>query len=155
MLQTELIRTWAGDFLNAKNQFITELKIGSDAHIQICIDGVQAITLADCIQLSRYLESHLDRDQCDFRLDVSSPGATSPLTDQRQYAKHVGRTLHVTLDDGRLVCGNLSTCSDTEITLTYSVREPKPVGKGNHTVHKSATIPFSQIRNAVVQLPFQ
>lgn len=155
MLQTELIRTWAGDFLNAKNQFITELKIGSDAHIQICIDGIQAITLADCVQLSRYLESHLDRDQYDFRLDVSSPGATSPLTDQRQYAKHLGRILRVTLEDGSVVCGNLSACLDTEITLAYSIREPKPIGKGKHTVHKSTTFPFSQIRNAVVQLPFQ
>lgn len=155
MLQTEQIRTWAGDFLNSKNQFITELKIGSDAHIQICIDGIDPVTLADCVQLSRYIESHLDRDAQDFRLDVSSPGASSPLLDPRQYAKHLGRTLHVTLENGSEACGHLSACTDTEITLSFSVREPKPIGKGKHTVHKSVVLPFSQIHKTIVQLPFQ
>lgn len=155
MLSAEQIREWSRDFLTPRNQFVTHLKVGSDAHIQIFIDGDRAVTLQDCVQLSRHIESLLDRDRLDFRLDVSTPGATEPLLLPRQYPKHRGRILAVETQDGSSVTGTLEACSEEGITLHYSVREPKPLGKGKHTVHKTAVLPYPLITKAIVQLPFQ
>lgn len=34
------------------------------------------ILIADCVELSRFVEGNLDREKEDFELQVSSPGAT-------------------------------------------------------------------------------
>ena len=44
--------------------------------------------------------------------------------------------------------------SDSGITLEWKVREPKPLGKGKHTVHKKEEIAFSEIERAKVILKF-
>ena len=52
-----------------------------------------------------------------FVLEVSSPGADSPLKFERQYTKNIGRTLKVTLEDLSEVKGTLTQVSNGKITL--------------------------------------
>ena len=87
-------------------------------------------------------------------ISVSSPGADAPLKLPRQYAKHVGRELKVTLDEGEPLVGTLSRSDDQGIVLEWTTREPKPVGKGKHTVLHTQSIPYGDIRKACVVLKF-
>ena len=50
--------------------------------------------------------------------------------------------------------GNLTAADNEEITLEWKAREPKPVGKGKHTVQKKQEIAFSDIKEAKVVLKF-
>ena len=52
------------------------------------------------------------------------------------------------------VKGTLEQVGEKEITLSWKAREPKPVGKGKHTVRKEEVIPFSEIEKAKVVLKF-
>ena len=76
------------------------------------------------------------------------------LRPPRQYAKHVGRELKVTLDEGEPLVGTLSRSDDQGIVLEWTTREPKPVGKGKHTVLHTQSIPYGDIRKACVVLKF-
>jgi len=134
--------------------FVTAIKIGSDNHIHVFIDGDKGVTIADCVELSRFIEKNLDRDKEDFSLDVSSHGASSPLLSPRQYPKHVGRGFEIKLLDGTKAEGNLVECDNEEIKLEYSVREDKPVGKGKVTVIKQQVIRYNQIKESKIKLKF-
>jgi ribosome maturation factor RimP len=134
--------------------FVTGIKIGSDNHINVFIDGDNGVTISDCVDLSRHIEKSLDREKEDFSLDVSSHGATTPLTSLRQYPKHIGRDLEIRLLDGTKAEGTLTECNNNELKLEYSVRENKPVGKGKITVTKQHLIKYNQIKESKIKLKF-
>ncbi len=133
--------------------FPISLKVGADQSIRIIVDGDAGVTLQDCMEISRAVEHQLDREAYDFSLEVSSAGATAPLELPRQYRKNLGRTLEVKTGE-REIQGTLEAIGENDITLSWKAREPKPVGKGKHTVRKEAVIPFSEIEKAKVVLKF-
>lgn len=134
--------------------FVTGIKIGSDNRINVFIDGDKGVSIADCVELSRFIEKSLDRDKEDFSLDVSSHGAATPLVMPRQYPKHIGRDFEIKLLDGSTAEGTLVECNDEFIKLEYSVRENKPVGKGKVTVTKEQIINYNQIKESKIKLKF-
>ena len=133
--------------------FVISSTVSADNIIRVVLDGDKEISLQDCIDVSRALENQLDREQTDFSLEVSSAGATSPLTNPRQYNKHIGRKLSVRTP-GEKIEGKLTAASPDNITLEWKSREPKPVGKGKVTVQNKKEIPISEIEEAKVVLKF-
>ena len=133
--------------------FPISLTVGADQTIRIILDGDSGVNLKDCMDISRAVEHHLDREAYDFSLEVSSAGATTPLQLPRQFQKNVGRTLEVRTSESEYR-GVLEKAGEAGITLSWKAREPKPVGKGKHTVRKEAVIAFSEIEQAKVVLKF-
>ena len=154
LITKEHILELADKHLKNGDVYVTNIKIGSDNHISVSIDGDKGVTIDDCIALSRAIEGNLDREKEDFALDVSSHGATNPLVMPRQYHKHLGRTFEVKLLDGTRAEGNLVSFDDQELKLEYSVRENKPIGKGKITVTKQQVIPFQQIKESRIKLKY-
>ncbi|MGI9546809.1 MAG: ribosome assembly cofactor RimP [Flavobacteriaceae bacterium] len=136
-----------------KSLFLIDYSVGNDNTIKIVLDGDQGVNLKDCIDVSRAVESKLDREQNDFALEVTSAGATSPLLVPRQYRKNVGRKLSVRTPENQYE-GNLTAADSDTITLEWKTREPKPVGKGKVTIQKKKDIPISEIEEAKVVLKF-
>ena len=114
--------------------FLVDWSLSADNDIRVIIDADRGVDMESVIAVSRAIEHHeaMDRDREDFSISVSSPGADAPLRLPRQYVKHVGRTLKVTCHDGSEVSGELTACDADRITLQWTMREPKPVGKGKH-----------------------
>ncbi len=133
--------------------FLLELKVSPGQVIRVTLDGDKGVNLHDCMDISRAVEHSLDREEFDFSLEVGSAGASAPLQLPRQYGQHVGRTLEV-VHGGVTTEGTLLAADEKQITLGWKAREPKPVGKGKHTVRKEAHIPFSDIEQAKVVLKF-
>jgi len=136
-----------------KDLFLLDFTVGSDHGIKIVLDGDQGISLSDCMEISRAIEHNLDRETTDFSLEVTSAGATAPLELPRQFNKNVGRILAVKTAEDEIE-GKLTEVSEQGITLVWKTREPKPVGKGKHTVEKKQEIAFSDIERAKVVLKF-
>ncbi len=141
-------------FEERSDLFLIEKSITPDNQVKIVIDGDNGVTVDDCIFISRAIEHNLDRDETDFSLEVLSAGATAPLLYARQYNKHVGRTLEVKTNDDEKVEGELVSINDDVVELKWKTREPKPVGKGKHTVVKTATIAIDTIKEAKVKIKF-
>jgi len=154
LITKEHILSLADAHLKGGSVFVTGIKIGSDKHINLFIDGDNGVTIKDCVALSRAIEGSLDREKEDFSLDVSSHGAATPLAMPRQYPKHMGRTFEVKLSDDTKAEGELIACDDNGITLQFSTRENKPVGKGKVTVVKQQIIPFNQMKESKIKLKF-
>lgn len=133
--------------------FLIELNISAGNKILVTVDGDNGVPLSECVRISRYVEHNLDRDSEDFSLEVSTPGATSPLVNNRQYKKNIGRNLEVKTEDAKFE-GKLVEVLDTAITLEWKTREPKPIGKGKVTVVKQATVAYNDIKQAKVKIIF-
>ncbi len=105
------------DVLEGSDKYLINMKITPDNRIFVDIDGDNGINIDDCIEVSRAIESQLDRDEEDFELNVSSAGADSPLKMPRQYRRHVGRDLNVTPFDGEQVEGTLMEADDQHFVI--------------------------------------
>lgn len=137
-----------------KSLFLIDLNISEDNQIRVILDGDKGVTVEDCMAVSRAIEHNLDREEYDFSLEVMSAGVSEPLTLPRQYKKNIGRNLKLKIKNDEKIEGELTAANEENCTLTWSAREPKPVGKGKVTVQKEATVPYKDIMEAKVMITF-
>ena len=135
--------------------FLIDLHIDDQSRVHVVLDGDNGVSLEQCIKVSRHIEHQLDREVHDFSLEVSSAGVTHPLKMVRQYKKNIGRKLAVHTIDNHNFKATLTQADDDQITLEWKAREPKPIGKGKHTVVKQLQVPYNQIEKATVQIQFK
>jgi ribosome maturation factor RimP len=133
--------------------FLIDLKFLANSKIKVIVDGDSGVPLSECVRISRNIEHNLDREEEDFSLEVTTPDISAPLQVKRQYNKNLNRTLKVKTND-REIEGKLVEVKQKSIVLTWKTREPKPVGKGKHTVEKQEEIPLDSITEAKVKIIF-
>lgn len=145
----ELIR----GYLNDKDIFLVDLQVSSSNKIQVFIDGPKGILVSDCVGLSRHIESSMDREQEDFELEVSSPGADAPIKVPGQYEKNIGRTLRVIDQDGAEYIGRLASIQSETITLEPAKSQGKNKQKKTNT--EPVTLELAKVKQASVILSFK
>jgi ribosome maturation factor RimP len=133
--------------------FLVDLSISESYKITVTLDGDNGVILQDCIDISRVIENNLDREEQDFSLEVASAGVSTPLKLVRQYKKNIGRTLKVKTAT-ETIEAKLEAATEESITLSWTAREPKKVGKGKETVEHKREIPYSEIKEAIVIIIF-
>ena len=115
--------------------------------VQIFADTDSGITIGECAEFSRALESLIEERNLiadAYELEVSSPGLERPLVLLRQYRRHIGRPLKVRYTDGeemKSAEGKLEAVTEKEIVLLS--------GKSDRV-----TVEFEKIVEAIVQLPW-
>ena len=139
--------------LEKSSIFLTELVITDAFKVIVSIDGDDGVALQDCIDVSRYMDAHLDREEQDYSLEVASVGVGSPLKLVRQYKKNVGRTLIVKTGT-ETIEAELVEATDDFVILSWQAREPKKIGKGKETVQKELKLPYGNIKEAIVTVTF-
>ncbi len=139
--------------LEKSSIFLTELVITDAFKVIVSIDGDDGVALQDCIDVSRYMDAHLDREEQDYSLEVASVGVGSPLKLVRQYKKNVGRTLIVKTGT-ETIEAELVEATDDFVILSWEAREPKKIGKGKETVQKELKLPYGNIKEAIVTVTF-
>ena len=139
--------------LEKSSIFLTELVITDAFKVIVSIDGDDGVALQDCIDVSRYMDANLDREEQDYSLEVASVGVGSPLKLVRQYKKNVGRTLIVKTGT-ETIEAELVEATDDFVILSWEAREPKKIGKGKETVQKELKLPYGNIKEAIVTVTF-
>ena len=137
-----------------KDLFLIDFDVLEGNSIRVVIDGDNGVLVKDCMYISRAIEHNLDREEYDFSLEVTSTGATTPLSIKRQYKKNIGRIITVKAVENQTFEAKLVEADDSGITLEWKTREPKPIGKGKVTVQKEAKLPYSDIIEAKVKIKF-
>jgi ribosome maturation factor RimP len=133
--------------------FLIDFSISDTQKILVTLDGDHGVTLQDCIDISRAIEHNIDREEHDFALEVASAGLSTPLKMVRQYRKNMGRVLKVKTATENIEA-KLDDVNDEFITLSWTAREPKKIGKGKETVEKRMELPYSEIKEAIVTVTF-
>ena len=133
--------------------FLIDLIVSDSFKVTVTLDGDNGVALQDCIDVSKFIDSNLDREEQDYALEVASVGVGSPLKLTRQYKKNIGRTL-IVKTSGEIIEAELVDANDDFVILSWKAREPKKLGKGKETVQKELRLPYVDIKEAIVTVTF-
>lgn len=131
MISTLQIQEYLTGELDRRGLFLVEVVVRPGNKITVYIDSMKGVTLDECISVSRYLESRLDRNVEDYEMEVSSPGLDKPLKLPVQFEKNTGRVLDIVKSDGIKITGKLLGISngiiniETEVTVRDSATGKK------------------------------
>ena len=95
--------------------------------------NAEGVWIEDCAELSRFIESRLDRDREDFELEVGSAGLGQPFRVKKQYEIHVGQPVETQTRDGHKWQGTLMEVTEDGFTLEV---EQKVKPEGAKRAHK-------------------
>lgn len=132
MIRESQIRKLAEEHLAGTDRFIVEVIVKPGNRILVFIDSDTSVLIDHCASLSRYIESHLDRDAEDFELNVSSSGIDHPYTLVRQYIKNTGREVTVTLPDEQKITGTLVAADQKGFDILEKKKEKKIITEIPH-----------------------
>lgn len=104
--------------------YLIDVKIKGDRNkplYEIFADTEKGITLGECAELSRAIQDELDFTD-DFpekyRLDVSSPGLETPLREDFQFAKTLGRNISLKIiEENHNIIGKLKSFNKDILSL--------------------------------------
>lgn len=117
MILKQTIEQIVGEYLKDTECELVKVEVSGDNDIQVVVDSLRGVDLDFCAELSRHLESKLNRDKEDFSLEVSSMSLTDPFVTPLQFRKNFGNPVIVTLQDGRKQKGILTDVTDTDFEL--------------------------------------
>ena len=95
MITKPQISTLVEESLQDTDLFLVEVKVKPSNVIEVYVDADSAVNIDQCVAISRFVESKLDRDAEDFELSVYSWGLSGALKLDRQLQKYLGQDVEV------------------------------------------------------------
>lgn len=128
MIDKNVVKTIVEQWLEDKDYFLVDIEVSPDDKIVVEIDHADGVWIEDCVELSRYIEDRLSRDEHDYELEVGSAGLGQPFKVPAQYECFVGKDVEVLDFDGKKVRGTLKSVDGSNFVVT-AMEKVKVEGK--------------------------
>ncbi|MFO7922834.1 MAG: ribosome assembly cofactor RimP [Bacteroidales bacterium] len=153
MIHRETIEKLVTRYIEGTGLFVVDIHVSHTNDIRILVDNEKGVSIKECIDLSRAVESSLNRDKEDFRLEVSSPGLSEPLKVLPQYRKNIGRNIEVITKEGRKYEGKLNGLTGNGLIIEEKLKV-KGDKKRPQTETVEKKIDFEEISSTKVLVSF-
>lgn len=110
MIDKSVVKAVVEEWLQDKEYFLVDIEVSPDDKIVVEIDHVDGVWIEDCVELSRYIESRLSRDEEDYELEVGSAGLGQPFKVPQQYINFIGKEVEVLDRDGKKSTRHIEVC---------------------------------------------
>lgn len=154
MITVDKIQKLVEEKISEGSNFIVDIAVKPGNNIYILIDNDKGLPISDCVEMSRYVESHLDREAEDFELHVSSPGLDKPFKTVRQYQKYLGKEVSVTTKENKKLIGRLLNVSENGIELETKTKGAVEGKKGKQLIINNINLTFNQIKETKIVISF-
>jgi ribosome maturation factor RimP len=154
MITADHIKQWAEEVLEGTDRFLVDVLVRNNDHIFVFLDADSTLTIDHCVEVSRHIESKLDRDEQDFELRVSSAGLDHPIKMLRQIRKNIGRSLEIELIDGNIINAKLMEVNDSDLILETFITKKQSKIKKTET-GSVIKLPFEQIKETRIIVSFK
>ncbi|MCB9224629.1 MAG: ribosome assembly cofactor RimP [Crocinitomicaceae bacterium] len=136
--------------------YIVDITINGGNQILVELDREEgAVSIEDCISVSRNIEHNLDREVEDFSLEVSSAGITKPFRAIQQYRKNIGKDVKViTIEHGKSVEGKLVKVDDDGFTIEKSEKKRVEGKKKKELVVEELPFKYDEIKETKLIISF-
>lgn len=151
MIDKDLIRQTIEEKLASTDCFLVSLSISGDNQIMVEIDSETSVDLDFCVELTRYIEQHFDRDAEDYSLEIGSYSITKPFVDRRQYRKNIGRKVEVLTEESRKIRGTLVAVDNDGFTLEIEEKELVEGQKRKKLVKKEITLLYNRVKQTKLE----
>lgn len=155
MIDKDIVTRIVGEWLEDKDYFLVDITVSPDDKIVVEIDHAEGVWIDDCVELSRYIESKLNREEEDYELEVGSAGIGQPFKVLKQYLIHVGKDVEVMTKDGKKWTGVLADANEENFTLTVEVKVKPEGAKRPKLVEQNITFTYDEIKYTKYLISFK
>ena len=148
MIDKQIVKEIVDDFLKSSDNYPVDIEIKPDNAIIIEIDNDRAVSIDDCVALSKFIESKFDRDKEDYSLEVGSAGIGQAFKIRHQYQKNIGNEIEVLSLSGIKYIGVLKAVEENNIVLTVQKQIKPECAKRKVTVEEDMTFLYEEIKYA-------
>lgn len=120
MIDKNIVKRLVDEWLEGKEYFIVDIQISPESKIVVEIDHADGVWIEDCVELSKFIEEHLSRDEEDYELEVGSAGLGQPFKVPQQYINFIGKEVEVLDQDGSKVRGILKSVDGNKFIVSVN-----------------------------------
>lgn len=146
MISKDTVRSIVEEWLDGKEYFLVDIEISPDDRIVVEIDHADGVWIEDCVELSRFIEDHLSRDEEDYELEVGSAGLGQPFKVAQQYHCFVGKDVEVLDADGKKYKGVLKAVEGNDFTVTVQKKQKVEGKKRPQLVETDYTFQMDKVK---------
>ena len=155
MIEKKTVCQIVDEWLEGKEYFLVEVTISPDDKILVEIDHNEGVWIEDCVELSRFIESKLNREEEDYELEVGSAGIGQPFKVLQQYLNHVGKEVEVLTKNGRKLAGVLKAADEQHFTVGVAKKVKLEGDKRPKLVEEDETFPYEEIKYTKYLISFK
>ncbi|MCC8172718.1 MAG: ribosome assembly cofactor RimP [Parabacteroides sp.] len=155
MIDKDVVKQLVEDKLASSDTYLVAVDVHPDNLITVEIDNDEGVDIDTCAELSRYLETQLDRDKEDYELEVGSAGITAPFKVLRQYLKNKGNEVEMLLKSGVKLTGILDDADEQGATILLEKQVKAEGAKRKTTVQEKVFYPYEEIKYTKYLLRFK
>ncbi len=148
---TKLVEEW----LKGKNYFLVDVTVSPDDRIVVEIDHAEGVWIEDCVELSRHIESNLNRDEADYELEVGSAGIGQPFKVLQQYYNHIDCDVEVLTRDGRKLTGVLKDVDEEKFVVGVQKKIKEEGSKRPKLTEQDETFTYEEIKYTKYLISFK
>ena len=120
MIDKNVVKKLVDEWLEDKEYFLVGIEISQDDKIVVEIDHADGVWIEDCVELSKFIEDHLSRDEEDYELEVGSAGLGQPFKVAQQYINFIGKEVEVLDAGGKKYQGVLKSVDGDSFVVTIN-----------------------------------
>lgn len=155
MIDKNVVTRIVEEWLEGKDYFLVDVTVTPDDKIVVEIDHAEGVWIDDCVDLSRYIESKLNREEEDYELEVGSAGIGQPFKVLQQYIIHIGKEVEVLAKDGKKWTGVLTDANEENFTITVQVKVKPEGAKRPKLVEQNVTFVYDEIKYTKYLISFK
>ena len=142
MIDRNIVSGIVNEWLEDKEYFLVDIEVTPDNKIVVEIDHAEGVWIDDCVELSRFIESKLDREEEDYELEVGSAGIGQPFKVLQQYLIHIGKDVEVLTREGKKLEGVLKDANEETMTVTLMKKVKLEGAKRPKMVEEDVTFKY-------------
>lgn len=155
MIDKHVVQNIVDEWLQGKDYFLVDVSVSPDDKIVVEIDHAEGVWIEDCVELSRFIESKLNREEEDFELEVGSAGIGQPFKVLQQYINHVGQEVEVLTKEGEKLEGVLKEADENHFTVTVKKKVKVEGSKRPQWVEEDRTFAYEDIKYTKYLISFK
>ena len=155
MVEKKTVCQIVDEWLDGKEYFLVEVAISPDDKIVVEIDHAEGVWIEDCVELSRYIESKLNREEEDYELEVGSAGIGQPFKVLQQYYNHVGSDVEVLTKDDRKLTGVLKDADEEKFVVAVQKKVKVEGAKRPKLMEEDETFRYDEIKYTKYLISFK
>lgn len=155
MISKDLVCQLVEDYIVDKNHYLVEVLVSSDNSIMVEIDSFDGVSIDFCTQISKHIESQLDREVEDYELQVGSAGLTEPFKVLNQYKKNIGNEVEVLTKLGKKLTGILVEAHPSDFVLEIEKQEKQEGAKRKVLIKENITFSYSDVKHTKYIIRFK
>ena len=155
MIEKKTVCQIVDEWLEGKDYFLVEVAISPDDKIVVEIDHKDGVWIEDCVELSRFVESKLSREDEDYELEVGSAGIGQPFKVLQQYINHVGKEVEVLTKDGRKLAGVLKEADERRFVVNIQKKVKEEGAKRPKLVDEDLEFTYENIKYTKYLISFK